>query len=104
MSIKTKNWAAQINRMPGDAFFRTTGIVAVANPGITPTLVFCPIQDKSFDLRLELKLETSSEVALQVVTEKLVEYKVPGDSNVSGVSIFYKGKLVHHIDKVDVTN
>ena len=104
MSIQTKNWAAHINRMPGDAFFRTTGIVTVAHAGITPTLVFCPLQDKSFDLRLELKLETSSEVALQVVTDKPVEYKVSGNSSVTGVSIFFEGKLVHHIDKIDITN
>ena len=104
MSIQTKNWAAQINRMPGDAFFRTTGTVTVAHSGVTPTLVFSPLQDKSFDLRLELKLETSNEVALQVVTDKPVEYKVSGNSNVTGVSIFFEGKLVHHIDKIDITN
>ncbi|MHC8303430.1 hypothetical protein [Pseudomonas sp. PB3P13] len=104
MSIQTKNWAAQINRMPGDAFFRTTGTVTVAHTGITPTLVFCPLQDKSFDLRLELKLVTSSEVALQVVTDKPVEYKVAGDLTVTGVSIFCEGELVHHIDKVDITH
>lgn len=104
MSIKTKDWAAQINRMPGDAFFRTTGIVTVAHTGITPQLVFSQPQDKSFDLRLELKLETSNEVALHVETEKSVEYKVAGNSSVSGVSIFFEGKLIHHIDNVDVTN
>jgi hypothetical protein len=29
---------------------------------------------------------------------------VLGDSNVTGVSIFYEGKLLHHIDKVLITN
>lgn len=104
MNIKTNHWAAQINRMPGDVFFRTSGTVTVANPGITPTLVLCPHQDKSFDLRRELKLETSSEIKLQVVTDKLVEYKVQGDSNVTGVRIFFEGKLVHHIDKIEITH
>jgi hypothetical protein len=62
------------------------------------------LQDKSFDLRLELKLEISNEVSLQVENDKFVEYKVPGNSNVTGVSIFYEDKLLHHIDKVLITN
>lgn len=62
------------------------------------------MQDKSFDLRLELLLENSSEVSLQVETDKVVEYKSLGNSNVSGVSIFYKGEKIHHIDDVLITN
>ncbi|MNH90337.1 hypothetical protein D3C81_505300 [compost metagenome] len=104
MSIKTKDWTAQIDRMPGAASFRTFGTVTVAHTGITPTLEKTAIQDKSFDLRLELKLVKSNEVSLQVETDKFVEYKVMGDSNVTGVSIFYEGKLLHHIDKVLITN
>lgn len=104
MSIKTKNWVAQIDRMPGAASFRTYGYVTVAHAGITPKLVMTAIQDKSFDLRLELKLETSDEVVAQVLTDKFVEYKVPGDSNVTGVSIFYEDKLLHHIDDVLITH
>jgi hypothetical protein len=61
------------------------------------------LQDKSFDLRLELTLEDSNEVSLQVETDKVVEYKALGNSNVSGVSIFYEGKLLHHIDNVLIT-
>ncbi|MOA61782.1 hypothetical protein D3C78_1870060 [compost metagenome] len=61
------------------------------------------LQDKSFDLRLELKLEESDGVFLQVETDKVVEYKVTGNSNVTGVSIFYEGKLLHHIDEVLIT-
>ncbi|QVW23312.1 hypothetical protein KJF94_26275 [Pseudomonas hormoni] len=104
MSIKTKSWTAQIDRMPGEASFRTFGTVTVAHTGITPKLVMTAMQDKSFDLRLELLLENSNEVSLQVETDKVVEYKVPGNSNVSGVSIFYKGELIHHIDDVLITN
>jgi hypothetical protein len=104
MSIKTKDWTAQIDRMPGAASFRTFGTVTVAHTGVTPKLVMTAIQDKSFDLRLELKLENSNEISLQVATDKLVEYKVLGDSNVTGVSIFYEGKLLHHIDKVLITH
>ncbi|MDI2592855.1 hypothetical protein NYP20_29170 [Pseudomonas sp. N3-W] len=104
MAITTKNWVAQIDRMPGAASFRTYGTVSVAHTGITPKLVLSEMQDKSFDLRLELILETSSEISLQVITDKQVEYKVLGDSNVSGVSIFYNGELLHHIDDVLITH
>lgn len=104
MTIKTKNWTAQIDRMPGAASFRASGTVTVAHTGITPKLVMTAMQDKSFDLRLELLLENSSEVSLQVETDKVVEYKALGNSNVSGVSIFYKGEKIHHIDDVLITN
>src|SRR5471030_475685 len=104
MAITTKNWVAQIDRMPGAASFRTYGTVSVSHTGITPKLVLSEMQDKSFDLRLELILETSSEISLQVITDKQVEYKVLGDSNVSGVSIFYNGELLHHIDDVLITH
>ncbi|WP_207283930.1 hypothetical protein [Pseudomonas sp. FW300-N2F2] len=104
MKITTKDWTAQIDRMPGAASFRTFGTVTVPHTGITPTLVRSPMQDKSFDLRLELKLESSTEVSLPVITDKVVEYKVPGESHVTGVSIFFEGQLLHHIDEVLVTN
>lgn len=104
MSIKTKDWTAQINRMPGAYSFRTFGTVTVAHTGITPTLVMTAMQDKSFDLRLELKLEKSDGISLQVETDKFVEYKELGNSSVSGVSIFFEGELLHHIDEVLITH
>jgi hypothetical protein len=90
--------------MPGAASFRTYGTVTVAHTGITPKLEMTAVQDKSFDLCLELTLENSNEISLQVETDKFVEYKVPRNSNVTGVSIFYEGKLLHHIDKVLITH
>jgi hypothetical protein len=104
MSIKTKNWTAQIDRMPGNPSFRVYGTVTVPHSGVTPKLEYMKLQDKSFNVRLELKLETSDDPSLQVETDKFVEYKVMGDSNVPSVSIFYKGKLLHRIDKVLITN
>ena len=104
MTITTKDWTAQIDRMPGAASFRAYGTVTVAHPGFTPKLEMTALQDKSFDLRLELKLEESDGVFLQVETDKVVEYKVTGNSNVTGVSIFYEGKLLHHIDEVLITH
>ncbi|MDR6605976.1 hypothetical protein [Pseudomonas synxantha] len=104
MTITTKDWIAQIDRMPGAASFRAFGTVTVANSGITPKLVLSELQDKSFDLRLDLELETTHEIALQVLTDRFVEYKIAGNSNVTGVSIFFEGKLLHHIDKVLITD
>jgi hypothetical protein len=104
MTITTKNWTAQIDRMPGAVSFRAIGTVTVAHSGITPKLVLNDIQDKSFDLRLNLELETTHEPALQVLTDKFVEFKKMGPSNVTGVSIFFEGKLLHHIDDVLITD
>ncbi|WP_413793331.1 MULTISPECIES: hypothetical protein [unclassified Pseudomonas] len=104
MTITTKNWAAYIDRMPGAASFRTLGTVTVPHTGITPRLVRSPMQDKSFDLRLELKLDDTNGISLPVVTDRVVEYKVPGESHVTGVSIFFEGQLLHHINEVLVTH
>ncbi|MDF9775954.1 hypothetical protein [Pseudomonas baetica] len=104
MTITTKDWIAQIDRMPGAASFRTYGTVTVANSGITPKLVLSKLRDKSFDLRLDLELETTHEVALKILTDKFVEYKIAGNSNVTGVSIFFEEKLLHHIDEVLITD
>ena len=104
MSIKSSDWVAQINRMPGDLFFLVHGTVTVAHPGIVPTLVLSPLQDKSFNLRLDLKLKDSGGITAQVETEKAVTYKNPGNSNVSGVSIFFEDKLLHQIKEVTITH
>ncbi|MBV4497654.1 hypothetical protein HU715_020120 [Pseudomonas sp. SWRI12] len=104
MKITTKDWTAQIDRMPGAASFRTFGTVTVANSGVIPTLVRSAKQDKSFDLRLELTLQNSAGVSLQVLTDKVVEYKELGESNVTSVSIFFEGKLLHHIDEILITH
>ena len=104
MKITTKDWTAQIDRMPGAASFRTFGTVTVENSGVIPTLVRSDTQDKSFDLRLELILQNSDGVSLQVLTDKVVEYKELGESNVTGVSIFFEGKLLHHIDEILITH
>jgi hypothetical protein len=104
MSIKTKDWTAQIDRMPGAPSFRTYGTVTVAHSGITPKLEMTAQQDNCTDLRLELILEDAGGYTLPVVVEKIVEYKVMGNSNVTGVSIYYEGKLLHHIDEILITH
>lgn len=104
MTIKTKNWTAQVDRMPGAASLRVRGTVEVPHTGVTPKLVLSPLQDKSFDLRLILTTEHSSDASLQVLTDKEVEYKVLGNSGVTGVSIFFEDKLLHHISEVIITH
>lgn len=100
MFIETKNWTAQISQLPDAQFFRADGTVIVPHPGVTPRLVLAAIQDKSFNLRLELQLDVIDEPVAQVRVEKSVEYVVPGKSNVTGVDIIYEGELLHHIDMV----
>ena len=98
MNIATKGWTAQIDRMPGNPSFRTFGTVTVHNSGITPRLIKSDLQDKSFNLRLELVLEKADGMSLQALTDKYVEYKTLGNSNVTGVSIFFEGKLLQHVN------
>ena len=103
MTIKSKNWTAQIDRMPGaKPNFRVYGTVTVAHPGITPKLVKSPVQDTPY-LPLELILESNDGINIQVETDKFVEYKVEGDYTVSAVGIFHKGQLIQQIDEVLVT-
>jgi hypothetical protein len=100
MNIETKDWVALKDHMPGAPSFRTYGTVTVAHPGITAKLEFSPLQDKTTNLRLNLVLERSDGIYPQVETDKFVEYKSLGTSQVTGVSIFYEGQLVHHISQV----
>jgi hypothetical protein len=100
MIIETKDWAALKDNTPGTPSFRAYGTVTVANPGVTAKLEFSPLQDKTTNLRLNLVLERSDGIHLQVLTEKFVEYKSLGTSQVTGVDIFYEGQLVHHISQV----
>jgi hypothetical protein len=105
MTIETKGWVAQMDNMPGSVSFRVYGSVVVAHPGLNPTLSVRDIQDKSFALALELKLEAVEGIYPQVVTEKTVSFKMPGDhSNIPKVDIFYQGQLIHSITDILVTH
>lgn len=104
MTIQTSGWVAQIDRMPGSPSFRTYGTVRVAHPGLTPTLVASERQDNTRELRLDLKVEDSGGIAIQVETEKAVTYTKLGTSQVCSVSIFFEGSLLHRIDNVVVTD
>ena len=96
-------WTAQIDRMPGAAYFRVFGTVTVTNSAHTPTLVRSEIQHKPGNLRLDLQIDTSG-VGLTVLTKKLAEYKSADIPNVTSVSIFSEGKLVARINEILITN
>lgn len=103
MDIENKSWTAQINRMPGDAFFRVDGVITLPRSGFQTTLIVSEIQDKSFDLRLDLEVAPGC-WDLPVVSDHKVSYKQYGPSHVTGVTIMYDGKVLHHIDDILITH
>ena len=100
MSIKTKDWTAQIDRMPGAASFRTYGTVIVAIRALHQRL---ERRRTNPMICAWIATETSNQSSLQVQTDKFVEYKAMGNQ-CHGVSIFHDGKLIHHIDEVLITH
>ncbi|MCP2024323.1 UNVERIFIED_ORG: hypothetical protein J2Y84_005805 [Pseudomonas reinekei] len=105
MSIKiaTRDWTAQIDRMPGAASFRVFGNVTVTNSAHTPRLVRSEIQDKPCDLRLDLQIDTSG-IGLTVLTKKHVEYKSTDIPDITSVSIYFEDKLLVCINEILITD
>lgn len=105
MSIETNGWVAQQDRMPGNANFRVYGNVMVGHPGISPRLSIRKLQDKSHALALELTQETEGGIYPQVVTEKPVSFRMPGDhSAIPKVDIFHDDKLIASITEIMITD
>lgn len=107
MSIETKDWTIQNDQMPsaGGGCFRVRGTITVAHPGINPVLVEAPIQDKSFALNLELKLEEQAGSFLTVLTEKVVCFERRGDhSEIPWVNVLHEGKHLTTVKKVITTS
>ena len=93
MSLKTKGWIAQNDKMPGNARFRVYGTVEVATSAIVPVLA------------LELKLENVDALAAQVITERAVCFEMDGDhSNIPKVDVFHDGKLLVSLEEILVTH
>lgn len=103
MDIESKSWIAQINRMPGDEFFRVNGVITLPNSGFQTTLTVSKIQDKSFNLRLDLDVQPGC-WDLPVTSDHKVSYKQYGPSNVNGVTIMYNGRVLYSIDEVLITH
>ena len=105
MYVKAKSWIAQNDKMPGNAKFRVYGTLEVATSAIVPVLVKRDVQDKSFALALELKLENVDALAAQVITERAVCFEMDGDhSNIPKVDIFHDGKLLVSLEEILVTH
>ncbi|MEN8642341.1 hypothetical protein [Pseudomonas sichuanensis] len=105
MTIETKGWVAQNDKMPGNAYFRVYGTVSVAHPGIEPVLIMPGRQDRSFNLRLELQLQEQDGFYPQVRTEKVVTFQMPGDhSYIPKVEIIHDRKLIASITDIIETH
>jgi len=106
MIIETKNWSAQNDLMPSPdgGIFRVRGTVVVAHPGIVPVLTLSKMQDKSFALNVDLRLEEQGGAFIQVVTEKEVLLELKGDhSNVPWVTVIHDGQTLVRIDEIMTT-
>jgi len=103
MTIKTKDWNAQIAAAAANNYLRVNGTVTVSNHGITARLVRSPIQVKPYELRLDLELKPDNRTTLQIENDKPVEYKAMGNHSITGVNIHFEGELIHHIDKILIT-
>lgn len=103
MITNTKDWTAHIALSQGDEYLEVDGSVTVASHGLNPGLVRSPRQVNHYDLRLDLELETSNISTLQTEKSTPIKYKAYGKHRITGVSIYYDGKLLHHIDKIRIT-
>ncbi|MEF9896841.1 MAG: hypothetical protein RR736_06140 [Pseudomonas sp.] len=106
MTIQSKDWHAQNDRMPSTEGprFRVRGTVTVDSPSFTPVLTMAQIQDKSAGINLELKFEQEEGMFLAVVTEKQVAFEMPGvDYTIPWVHVFHEGKLLYTIKDIATT-
>ncbi|BCX71301.1 hypothetical protein [Pseudomonas izuensis] len=99
MSITTKDWTAQIATREPNAYLRVTG--AISGPRVK--LVRSLRQVSNYDLRLDLEIDLLNEDTLHIVSDLPIEYKAMGNHNITGVSIFHEGNLIHHINKILIT-
>ncbi|MEX5502858.1 hypothetical protein Q1J61_03610 [Pseudomonas putida] len=105
MIIECKDWQAQYDKMPPGTRLRVNGTITVSHPGIVPVLVKRRMQDKSFALALELKLEHEDGNFTQVVTDKDVRLELPGEPGpIPKVDIFHDGKLIASLTDIIETH
>ncbi|WP_369988815.1 hypothetical protein [Pseudomonas xanthosomatis] len=104
MIIDTRGWVAQNDKMPGNARFRVYGTVTVSHPGIEPVLSMPGLQDRSFNLKLELQLQPQDGHYMQVLTERPVAFEMPCGYSVPRVDIFHEGQLITSITDIPETH
>lgn len=104
MSIASKNWKVQHDKMPPGARLRVTGTVSVNHPGIEPVLVRAAVQTTSTSLALNLELQTKDGVFPQVVCDKDVRFEVAANDQMTYVDIFHEGRLLTRITDILITH
>ncbi|CAM3638801.1 hypothetical protein CCOS865_00166 [Pseudomonas reidholzensis] len=105
MTIETKGWTAQNDKLPGSPTFRVQGTVTVAHGGLQPVLQVRAMQDKSMALALELTLENLGGMHTQAVCDKPVSFVLAGGHDgIPKVDIFHEGGLIARITQINVTH
>ncbi|MDZ5603117.1 hypothetical protein SJI00_10060 [Pseudomonas sp. RP23018S] len=97
MTIENSNWTATLDKMPSTEGpkLHVSGTVTVANPGVRASLVR---RDKPMfkDLvvRLDLCLENTDAIVLQVETEQAVRFSTDGTTDWTFVEIYHNDALL----------
>ncbi|KFE55440.1 hypothetical protein [Pseudomonas syringae] len=110
MSIQTKDWYAQDDKMPGVNTFKVTGIVSLPYR-LQAVLVRSASPGAGNQLSLDLMVESRKNAITNpverdesAILETPVSYTQPSGADITGVSIFYKGALLVNIDNVQITH
>lgn len=90
MTIDSKGWTA---RQDGNQLY-VEGTVTVAHPGIDPVLEPSRLQDRSFNLNLDLKLQEQDGSFIQVLTEKTVTFEKTVNNHVPVVHVLSETGMV----------
>ncbi|MCD5986833.1 hypothetical protein KDX30_02840 [Pseudomonas sp. CDFA 553] len=110
MSIQNRDWHAQDDKMPGVNTLKVSGIVSLPYH-LQAVLVRSESPAAGNHLGLDLMVESrKDEITLPVerdeteLFDRPVRYTQSSGASITGVSIFYKGKLLASIDDVQVTH
>lgn len=93
MTIESTGWTAR----QSENVLRVEGTVTVAHPGIEPVLARSRLQDRSFNLNLDLNLQTLDGSFIQVLTQKQVVFEMTTSYDVPVVSVFHEGNRVSQL-------
>lgn len=106
MTIETKDWYAQNDKMPGppgSAKFRVRGKVTVNHPGIEAHLVpYDGMPMPGPAMRLSLKLQDQGGIHTAVLTEKEVSYQCEAlQQTPVQVAIHHENEVVAEISVIE---
>lgn len=109
MTIQSKDWHAQYDRMPSTEgpCFRVHGTVTVNSPAVTPVLLMAQklmVMNEPEGIDLELILERKEGTFLTVVTEKQVTFEMrESNRDITCVRVHYEGNLLCTINDIMTT-